>query len=223
MLAPLRPPMNQNLRPLRVCAVLLLASGLSACASLRPGGASVPAPVPAPVDDPRELAWAQRRQDLSALSGFSLSGRAALQSAGGGWSARLDWEQGPLDWTMELSGPFNQGTLRLAGGAEGVSLESGSERVVAPSLEALLGDSLGWRVPVESLRWWVLGLPAPQWPVEDLRLDAAGRLTDVRQGPWRLSVLAYTDEAPLALPRRIYVNGETAELRLVVQTWGPPP
>lgn len=202
-------------RLLHACLIVLTAIGLSGCASLRPGAVAPPASTSVT----REIAWAERRQQLEALTGFSLSGRAALQSEGGGWSARLDWQQGPEDWTMELSGPFNQGTLRLAGDAEGVSLESGKERMVAPSLEALLGDSLGWRVPVDSLRFWVLGLPAPQWPVDDLRLDAAGRLTDVRQGPWRLSILAYTDETPLALPRRIYLNGATAELRLVVRAW----
>jgi outer membrane lipoprotein LolB len=204
---------------LRAIAIVLCAIGLSGCASFKPGRAMAPEPG----GDARVQAWSARREALAALPGFGLSGRAALQSAGEGWSARLDWQQGPAAWTMELSGPFNQGTLRLAGGNGKVRLESGSERVEAASLEALLGERLGWRIPLESLRFWVLGLPAPQWPIEDLRLDAAGRLTDVRQGPWRLSVLAYMDDAPLALPRRVYVNGEAAELRLVVQSWEASP
>ncbi len=205
--------------PLRSLFVALLAAALSGCAALRPDFVARSVPPP----DPQALAWASRQEALTALPGFDLSGRAALQSDGTGWSARLDWQQGPETWAMELSGPFNQGTLRLASDGSAVSLESGGQRIVAPSVEILLGESLGWRVPVESLRFWVLGLPAPQWPAEDLRLDASGRMTDVRQGPWRLSVLAYMDDTPLALPRRIYVNGEAAELRLVVQSWGKMP
>jgi len=211
-----------NLHPatLGIAVLALLAVvGLAGCASLKPGTTERPVPT----SDSRELAWSARQEAITALEGFRLSGRAALQSERAGWTARLDWQQGPQIWTMELSGPFNQGTVRLAGDDSGVSLESDGERIVALSIQALLGDNLGWRVPLESLRFWVLGLPAPQWPVEDLQLDAAGRLTDVRQGPWRLSVLAYMDDTPLALPRRVYVNGEAADLRLVVRSWGTAP
>jgi outer membrane lipoprotein LolB len=153
------------------------------------------------------------------LSGSS----AALQSGDKGWSARIDWRQGPVTWSMELVGPLNQGAVRLSGDGAGVVLESEGERAVAPDLEALIGESLGWRVPVEALRWWVLGLPAPDWPAEDVRLDESGRLLDVRQGPWRLSVLSYVDASPLALPRKLYVNGKAAELRMVVARWGEAP
>jgi outer membrane lipoprotein LolB len=192
---------------------------LSGCASL---GAPVSVDEAAP-QDAAQAAWMLRQQALAEVTGFRLSGRAALQSGATGWSARLEWVQQAADWSMELVGPLNQGTVRMSGDARQVVVESEGERVAAPNLEALIGDSLGWRVPIEALRWWVLGLPAPDWPAEGLRLDEAGRLTDVRQGPWRLSVLSYVDDSPLALPRKIYVNGEAAELRLVVARWSDPP
>jgi outer membrane lipoprotein LolB len=193
--------------------LLLAALTLSGCSTLAPQQQASPAP-PTEVDP-----WALRQASLAASTGFSLSGRAAVQSGDAGWSASLDWVQSGADFQMQLTGPFNQGTVRLEGGTEGVVLSSDGRSLSAPDVDALLGEELGWKVPVAALRYWVLGLPAPEWSTEQLRLDDAGRLTDVRQGPWRLSVLRYADDGPLALPAKVFVMSDQASLRLVIQSF----
>ena len=56
----------------------------------------------------------------------------------------------------------------------------------------LLEQTLGLRLPVTGLRYWVRGLPAPG-PTALLQTDAAGRLTRLEQNGW---VIEYPSYAP---------------------------
>ena len=62
----------------------------------------------------------------------------------------------------------------------------------AASPELLLRRALGWSVPVQSLRHWVLGLPGR---AAAYRLDGYGRLQSLELGGWLVS---YDDYVSLA-------------------------
>src|SRR3546814_20340657 len=57
------------------------------------------------------------------------------------------------------------------------------------------------------LRWWVLGLPAPNAPAQ-IELDAQGRLAALTQVGWTLQYQEYQDVGGIALPRRFEAKNQ---------------
>jgi outer membrane biogenesis lipoprotein LolB len=82
---------------------------------------------------------------------------------------------------------------------------------------------LKWALPVAGARFWILGLPIPGHKVTQLSLDEQGRLSDLAQDGWRISVLEYQAVAGIDLPRRLFLLGDTLKLRLVITDWPTPP
>ena len=86
-------------------------------------------------------------------------------------------------FTLRLHGPFGQGSVLIEGQPGSVSLRRANGQVTrAGSAEALLSQELGWSVPVSVMRYWILGRPAPDYPVTDLQINARGLLGRTESG-----------------------------------------
>jgi outer membrane lipoprotein LolB len=189
-------------------AVLLL----TACASL---------PEPSPVTLPVPIDWPQRRAQLQQRADFTLKGRLAVAAGEEGFSAGLRWQQRDADGLIELDGPFGVGGLRLQ--VRGAALElttARGERLDGAAARGELERRLGFALPLESLRYWVRGVPDPARAADE-RLDAtAQRLAGLAQGGWTVDYAAYVeDPAGGPLPRRLSAVREGARLRLVIEAW----
>ncbi|HKJ75730.1 MAG TPA: lipoprotein insertase outer membrane protein LolB [Gammaproteobacteria bacterium] len=180
-------------------------------------GGCTTAPTREPAADP-ERAWQARRADLAGLEQWRLTGRIAIRTEGEGWHATLDWRQDRRRYDIRLIGPLGQGTVRLQGGPGRVSLQTEDGQTTAADPEWLLYRNLGWRVPVEALRYWVLGLPAPG-SARERELDRYGRLARLEQADWRIEFRDYERRGGYELPSRIFVRNHRAQVRLVVGQW----
>ena len=187
---------------------------LAACASL---------PAPSPVASPAPLDWPQRRAQLQQRAEFTLKGRLAVAAGEEGFSAGLRWHQRDRDALIELDGPFGVGGLRLQVRGEALELTtSRGERLDGAAARGELERRLGFELPLESLRYWVRGVPDPS-SAADERLDvAAPRLAGLAQGGWTVDYAAYLED-PMsgALPRRLSLVRQGTRLRLVIEAWTP--
>jgi outer membrane lipoprotein LolB len=164
-----------------------------------------------------ESGWAQRSAALSALNGFELHGRLAGSALGA--RADLVWQQSADGrFSIRVSGPFGAGAIGLRGDAHQVEVTSRDGVLVTDDPEAWLYRELGWTLPVASLRWWVLGLPAPTADAR-LRVDGAGRAAELRQGQWTLRYTEYADAGDWSLPRRLEASNGEQEFRLLADRW----
>jgi outer membrane lipoprotein LolB len=160
---------------------------------------------------------------LATLAGFRFEGRAAIRQGDKGVQATLTWVQQGADAKLRLSGPFGAGAMRVALEGEVLSIEdSRGTRLVGPDAEETLADQIGFSPPISTLRWWLLGLPAPDSLAQLVR-DEAGRLTRLLQDGWQVDYLEYRDE-PLAqgvtaMPRRLRATRDLLDLRLVIDRW----
>ncbi len=171
------------------------------------------------VDDPAR-AWQQHRSQLQALEGWHLSGRIAVQAEARGWHARLQWLQEAEHYEVQLGGPLGRGGARLQGDPSGVWLENGETRTFAATPEGLLYHQTGWRLPVSGLRYWVLGLPAPEAAAQVV-LDRHGQLAGLEQAGWRIAYERYAvTETGLPLPDRLTLRSDEVEVRLLIDRWG---
>lgn len=195
--------------------VLLLASLLllGACETLAPR-----------VEGPANLdAWEERRAWLEALDAWELEGRAAIAAYDDGWTASIDWVQEGERMDVNFSGPLGVGSARIAGSADSLEVHTTEgEHFITTDPETDLYRQLGWTAPLDRMAYWVLGLPGPGGaPVLDI--DGAGRLVQLRQGPW---IVDYVDYRLLddgrAMPRKIEMWREDVRIRLVIGTWRLP-
>jgi outer membrane lipoprotein LolB len=175
-------------------------------------------PVAPPVADPL-LAWSEHRRQLDRVNDWQLGGRIAIRTEDEGWQAAIDWRQQGEGYTIQLTGPLGQGSLRLQGDGRLVTLSSGDEVLVDEDAEALLHRQMGWRVPVTALRYWALGLPAPG--AAEQELNPQGLLGRLRQADWNIEFRDYTRRGGLLLPGRLFISNHNAQVRLVVDRWEP--
>ena len=75
----------------------------------------------------------------------------------------------------------------------------------APSLDQLALDEVGWSIPVDSLRWWVLGMAAPG-PYARLDLDENGHILAIQQHGWDINFVRYRTFGNLDIPGNFRVN-----------------
>ncbi|MES2883700.1 MAG: lipoprotein insertase outer membrane protein LolB [Pseudomonadota bacterium] len=184
---------------LRHCGLGLALLLLAGCAGL---------PEAPPDSVAVQSAWALRQQQLGSVQGFEVNGRVAVK--GGGLSGALRWEQDGEAFKLRIAGPFGAGALSIQGTPALVAIKGKDIDLVTDAPQQVLAKRTGWRLPLDALRWWVLGLPAPAVEAS-ITLDAEGRAVQMQQGDWQLRYSDYRSDAESApaLPGRIEaVQGE---------------
>ncbi|MDR3416453.1 MAG: lipoprotein insertase outer membrane protein LolB [Nevskia sp.] len=195
------------------CALLLGAAGamLGGCATVEP------APSLAGNSEQAQRNWDARRAALEQVHDFSLQGRLAesgLVSFGGD----LSWIQNGSHFQARFYGPLGVGALAIEGepGDMEVRAKDGTYRTGVP--EVLMQEKFGWSMPVDGLRYWVLGLPAPGAGAA-LQLDDGGHILSLRQNGWQLDYAEYQNVAGLDLPRKFALSDPQRRFRVFIDTW----
>lgn len=207
---PMTPPFGPVLRPApsarRYLALGLVAILLTACAPIQPT---------APAD------WRARQQAVDGIDRFLIEGRVAARGPVSG-SANLRWQQDAQDYSLRLSGPFGAGAMLIDGSPQGVRVRHKDQTLFTQDPEATLRAELGWTLPVDQLRWWILGLPAPDEPAQ-MDFDAHARLARLQQNGWTVDYQEYRAAASLSpvfdLPRRLELAQGDLRLRVLVDQW----
>ena len=171
------------------------------------------------VFDPTQT-WEQRRAMLQHLEEFELRGRLAARNAEQGVSAAIHWQQKGADSNLSLQGPLGIGGLqiRLRGNDLHLTTTRGVELDGEAARQAMV-QSLGFEPPLAQLRYWVLGVPAPQSAGTE-SLDAAGqRLLSLQQAEWQVQFEADPATTNELRPRRLTATRGTTRVRLLVDRW----
>jgi outer membrane lipoprotein LolB len=187
----------------RLFFISLCCAVLAACATTR----RVPAPPAA--------GWEQRAAELQRLTSWHLDGRAAVAVGTQGWQASLNWQQRGDSAEVHLSGPLGVGALMLKRTPEGLSLNG------APPSDAVLAqlqERLGFTLPIDQLRFWLLGVPDPGAAFELKRNDQE-RASQLIQGEWTIDYDRYMPVDGDLLPAHLVLNREGTRVRIVADHW----
>ena len=165
--------------------------------------------------------WSAHKQQLTQLDGWQINGKVGIRAPKDSGSATLFWLQRQDYYDIRLSGPLGRGAARLTGRPGSVLLEVANQgRYEAPTPEALLGEQLGWSLPVSHLVWWVRGLPAPG-SKSRVTLNGDRRLANLEQDGWKIEYLSYVEQNGFWLPERVKLHGPDLDVTLVVKDWQP--
>jgi outer membrane lipoprotein LolB len=179
---------------------------------------------PRPIIGPgAEAPWPEQRAALETLDRYALNGRVAVAANGQGFSASLRYTQLPRRTEFSLDGPLGIGGLRVEVEGDDVAVAtSRGEKLDGPEARAELERRLGFALPLEDLRWWLLGIPAPGDAA--VNSNESGEIRDFTQRDWRVSVDSRIAGLGFSLPRRltaqrIGVDGQPARLKLLIEKW----
>ena len=192
----------------RVLLILLCSSVLAACVTTR--RAPVPAAAPA--------GWELRVASLQSSSSWRLDGRAAVAAHGQGWQATLNWRQTGDSAEVHLSGPLGVGSMLLKRTPEGLSLNG------APPSDAVLAqlqERLGVELPIDHLRFWLLGVPDPG-AAFDFKRNDQDRASQLTQDGWTVDYDRYMPVDADLLPAHVVLSREGVRVRIAVDRWEPP-
>jgi outer membrane lipoprotein LolB len=164
---------------------------------------------------PAGVGWEQRVADLQRAGSWQLDGRAAVAYQGQGWQATLNWRQVDDSSKIHLAGPFGVGALALERTAAGLSLNG------APPGDAVLSqlqERLGFELPIDNLRFWLLGVPDPGVPFE-LTRNAQDRALKLTQAGWTIDYDRYMPVGGDLLPAHLSLSGAGVRVRIAVDHW----
>lgn len=191
---------------------LLAVISLTACTS-------IPTPPKALVADP-DKTWEQRKLVLSEINDWHLDGRMAIINGDESWHLNMTWQRHADKYILDISGPFGAGRAQLTGTDEGVILiDSDENYFFANSPDRLLKEVTGIRMPVQSLLYWIRGLP--DWNIEKdkQKIDDYGRLKQLHQDGWRVRFKRYVDSGKYELPQKVFIDGHELKVKIFIDEW----
>ncbi len=174
-----------------------------------------------PPDENSYAVWEHRQGELSAIKYWRLRGRLLVSQGEDAWNLSLEWQQKDEDYQIILNGPFGAGKVKLVGNADGVILKDSDEQsFYADRPEELLFDQTGVHMPVEGLRYWVMGMTSPK-QIKQPKLDGQGRLAYLEDANWKVNFKRYTQVSGMDLPRKVFIikPDQEIDVRLVVDKW----
>jgi len=186
----------------RASLILILSAVLAACATTR-------APPPA------GAGWEQRVTELQHLSTWQLDGRAAVAVGTQGWQATLNWQQHGEATELHLTGPFGIGALVIARGPDGISLNGAPP---GAAVLAQLQERIGFELPIDHLRFWLLGVPDPSAAFELTRNDQ-DRALQLTQDDWTVDYDRYMTVDGDLLPAHLVLTRAGVRVRVAVDRW----
>lgn len=161
-----------------------------------------------------------RDADPEVLTQWTAKGRIALAAQGEGGSGSFVWQQRSERTELSVRGPLGAGGLQLTTDGETLELADGAGQ---PLDGATARDELerrfGMALPLAELRYWMLGVPAPQatgGPVE--QADGAGSTGFVQRG-WTVSYDALAAHGGWRLPVRLSAATGATRVRIVIDDW----
>ena len=91
-------------------------------------------------------------------------------------------------------------------------------RTVLDDAETDLYIRYGWTIPVQSLRYWALGIPDPALPAET-DFGGDGHLQSLTQGGWTVDITRYGDGGGQPMPTRLKAASEQTRVKLAIHKW----
>jgi outer membrane lipoprotein LolB len=203
-------------RPLHLLVWLAMALWLAGCQS-------VPKPL-APTAAPAAVVagWPARRAQLQARVQFTAQGRIAVAAGTDGFNGKLRWVQDGTRSTVSLDSPLGIGGVRIVNDAGVLTLTTPSGQALdSQAAHDELVRRMGFEPPLNSLRYWLQGVPDPATPGTETP-DPQGYLGSLVQDDWTVTYAAYMQTSDGALPQKVTVTRGTVRVRLILDAWHLP-
>jgi outer membrane lipoprotein LolB len=164
--------------------------------------------------DVKEAAFhGDNRAHLYGLGHWRLNGRIAVFAPHDSWTAQINWRHQQDHDRLLLSGPLGQGAVAIELEGNTVTIDRGGGNVLTSNQpEQLINQQIGVFVPVRSLRYWAVGVPAM---TSDFQKTSDGFL----QEGWLIAYSSMQKVGQETLPHKMTVTKASVKLKMVIDQW----
>lgn len=161
----------------------------------------------------------KRKAEISTVSSWNISGAMAAKGNKKAFSAAIHWnQQGASNYQIRLLGPLGGGAAIIKKNGNVVTYQENDKIITSNSADELLQKQTGIRLPVNSLYYWVRGLPAPG-DVQSIKHDQFNHTTQIKQAGFTVNFNRFTSVNQIDLPSSIRLEGNGVMVKLVIKSW----
>jgi len=172
---------------------------------------------------------------LRPLDTFRLKGKVSLKTlstagprhharAAKIYTAEIHWEQAGDHYGIDLSGPLNQGHLKIVGNRQMATLwdhQANAHRSSSP--EKLLQEVAGVDFPIDRLIDWITGRPNLTPDQENITWqtlpDGTRALEAFSLNGWTVSYREWSSWGQTWLPRKLELEDDRRKLKVFIYAW----
>lgn len=190
--------------------VLLLPVLLAACSTMPELTTTAPAN------------WQDTLEQRQQIGSWKIQGRLGVQTEDDGGSLDLYWTQKSESYNIRLIAPMGQGTILIYGNAQGVRIRTAEGEQYSEDADALLASSLGVKVPVTGMRYWLRGLPMKNKTIVKQSWNMQGQLYKLVQDDWNVKMSNYKKVGKYQLPHDFSLSRDDRPelgIRLLIRRW----
>ena len=163
--------------------------------------------------------WATRSAVLGRAEKFEFTGRIAVSAGDDGFNGKIRWLQDGANFEATVGGPLGIGTVRIAGdGRAIVHTDKDGVRTELQDAEAELLNRYGWTIPVQSMRFWALGIPDPSAAAQT-ELNSEQQLQKLVQRNWTVQISRYRVSSGQSMPNLLSASSAQTRVRIVFDKW----
>ncbi|MFC3153135.1 lipoprotein insertase outer membrane protein LolB [Litoribrevibacter euphylliae] len=198
---------------------LLLILGISGCTSIDDAPTTSSATFS---EEPQH--WQQHLQSISQLENWELSGKVGVVTPKQNQTGYIDWQQDHQAFSISIRGTLGFGGLDLFGDQQFVTIKVDENNQRTLPTDIALERYLNWEFPINSLKYWVKGIPDPNAPVSNQQFNGQGQLARLQQQGWDIRLINYErhadkDQTPVFLPHKIIARYNGHKVSLVLSEW----
>lgn len=161
-----------------------------------------------------------RKAETATVSSWNIHGGIAAKNKSKSFTATINWAQsGPSAYQIRLVGPLGGGSVIINRSGGNVTYQDGPKKFSSGNAEELLEQHTGIRLPVNSLYYWVRGLPAPGGAQKEVH-DKYNHLTTLQQSGYTVNFTQFTSARGIDLPSIIRLEGKGVTVKVVIKSWG---
>jgi len=145
-------------------------------------------------------------------------GRISIINDKENWYAKFIWQQQGDDFQLSFMGPLGETELQLTRKDEKNYLKTPSYERSSFELEHLLFEETGWKLPVNSLRYWSYGSPDPD-VLTKILYDKQGNISDLFHNEWHIQYAKRVLVGQYFLPKKIIVTKQSVKIKIIITQW----
>ncbi len=157
------------------------------------------------------------------LSQWDLTAKFSITTSQGTESGSIRWILNENEERLNVLSPTGSVVAQMVLVDEEARLKTDDGESVASNAETLFKDVMNLSLPISALKFWVRGLNAPNLPLQSVKKDAEGRITDLTQDGWKLAyngnISIESGSNLFEVPRRFTATRDDIEIRWASTEW----
>ncbi len=174
----------------------------------------------------RQTAWQLHQANMHKLkynNSWTLGARVGITSKENSGSSHLEWFSDPGFYKITLNNALTFGEIVITSvnhsNNSKIELIYDNKKYKADNPNQLLEKLTGLRLPISELQFWIFGLPSPNYPIENFKLNNYAALESIRQSGFNISYDNYRVVNTHTLPGKILIKSPGLHIKVQIEDW----